>query len=250
MPKKQHKRHKDDAVSVLEVLAAKQQEETEDAEDERVDPLFPAMLMELLPGGMDLAEVRKLLEAGADVEVVNEAFGTPLVYACSQCTMGNGHFKPQYEALVRLLLSFGADANRPVWKGHARDTPLCRASVAGNVNVVRLLLDHGASVDLAGANGTTTPLCVACDVVQTRARHDFLLPVIRLLLERGANLDVLSNRTVGRRETQRRLTVFQMVRYFGRPVLRKVVRAHLARTIRLTAKRSKIMAPHVARFLV
>ena len=127
--------------------------------------------------------------------------------------------------------------------------PLCRASVAGNVNVVRLLLDHGASVDLAGANGTTTPLCVACDVVQTRARHDHL-PVIRLLLERGASLDVLSNRSVGRRETQRRLTVFQMVRYFGRPVLRKLLRGHLARTIRLTAKRSKLMAPHVARFLV
>ena len=51
MPKKQHKRHKDDAVSVLEVLAAKQQEETEDAEDERVDPLFPAMLSGLSPGG-------------------------------------------------------------------------------------------------------------------------------------------------------------------------------------------------------
>ena len=248
MPKKQQKRHKDDAVSVLEVLAAKQQEETEDAEDERVDPLFPAMLSGLSPGGgMDLAEVRRLLEAGADVEVVNEAFGTPLVYACSQCAM-QGHFKPQYEALVRLLLSFGADANRPVWQGHARATPLCKASGAGHVEVVRLLLDHGASVDLAGANGT--PLCVACDVVQTRARHEYLLPVIRLLLERGASLDVLSNRSVGRRETQRRLTVFQMVRYFGRPVLRKLLRAHLARTIRLTAKRSKIMAPHVARFLV
>ena len=249
MPKKQQKRHKDDAVSVLEVLAAEQQKETEDAEDERVDPLFPAMLSGLSPGGgMDLAEVRRLLEAGADVEVVNEAFGTPLVYACSQCTM-HGQCKPQYEALVRLLLSFGADANRPVWQGHARATPLCKASGAGHVNVVRLLLDHGASVDLAGANGT--PLCVACDVVQTRARHDdHLLPVIRLLLERGASLDVLSNRSVGRRETQRRLTVFQMVRLFGRPVLRKLLRAHLARKIRLTAKRSKIMAPHVARFLV
>ena len=245
MPKKQSKRHKDDAVSVLEVLGRDSA-----SDEEPVDPLFPAMLKELSPGGgMDLAEIRKLLEAGADVEVVNEAFGTPLVYACSQCAM-QGQCKPQYEALVRLLLSFGADANRPVWKGHARDTPLCRASVAGNVNVVRLLLDHGASVDLAGANGTTTPLCVACEVVQTRARHDHLLPVIRLLLERGANLDVLSNRSVGRRETQRRLTVFQMVRYFGRPVLRKLLRAHLARTIRLTAKRSKIMAPHVARFLV
>ena len=122
MPQKQQKRHKDDAVSVLEVLAAKQQKETEDAEDERVDPLFPAMLSGLSPGGMDLAEVRRLLEAGADVEVVNEGFGTPLVYACSQCTM-HGHFKPQYEALVRLLLSFGADANRPVWQGHARGLP-------------------------------------------------------------------------------------------------------------------------------
>ena len=133
MPQKQQKRHKDDAVSVLEVLAAKQQKETEDAEDERDDTLFPAMLSELSPGGrMDLAEIRRLLEKGADVEVVNEAFGTPLVYACSQCTM-HGQCKPQYEALVRLLLSFGADANRPVWKGCARATPLCKASGAGHV---------------------------------------------------------------------------------------------------------------------
>ena len=244
MPKKQSKTRKDDAVSVLQVL----DKHYSASDEERVDPLFPAMLSELSPGGrMDLAEIRRLLEAGADVEVVNEAFGTPLVYACSQCTMP-GHCKPQYEALVHLLLSFGADANRPVWQGHARATPLCKASGAGHVNVVRLLLDHGASVDLAGANGT--PLCVACDVVQTRARHDHLLPVIRLLLERGASLDVLSNRSVGRRETQRRLTVFQMVRFFGRPVLRKLLRAHLARAIRLTARGSKIMAPHVARFLV
>ena len=244
MPKKQSKTRKDDAVSVLQVL----DKHYSASDEERVDPLFPAMLSELSPGGrMDLAEIRRLLEAGADVEVVNEAFGTPLVYACSQCAM-QGQCKPQYEELVRLLLSFGADANRPVWQGHARATPLCKASGAGHVNVVRLLLDHGASVDLAGANGT--PLCVACDVVQTRARHDHLLPVIRLLLERGASLDVLSNRSVGRRETQRRLTVFQMVRFFGRPVLRKLLRAHLARKIRLTAKRSKLMAPHVARFLV
>ena len=243
MPKKQSKTRKDDAVSVLQVL----DKHYSASDEERVDPLFPAMLSGLSPGGMDLAAIRKLLEAGADVEVVNEAFGTPLVYACSQCAM-HGQFKPQYEALVRLLLSFGADANRPVWQGHARATPLCKASGAGHVEVVRLLLDHGASVDLAGANGT--PLCVACDVVQTRARHDHLLPVIRLLLERGASLDVLSNRSVGRRETQRRLTVFQMVRFFGRPVLRKLLRAHLARAIRLTAKRSKIVAPHVARFLV
>ena len=246
MPTQQSKTRKDGAVYVLQVL----DKHYSASDEERVDPLFPAMLSGLSPGGgMDLAEIRRLLEAGADVEVVNEAFGTPLVYACSQCTM-HGHFASlgKYEALVRLLLSFGADANRPVWQGHARATPLCKASGAGHVEVVRLLLDHGASVDLAGANGT--PLCVACDVVQTRARHEYLLPVIRLLLERGASLDVLSNRSVGRRETQRRLTVFQMVRFFGRPVLRKLLRGHLARAIRLTAKRSKIMAPHVARFLV
>ena len=199
---------------------------------------------------MDLAAIRRLLEAGADVEVVNEAFGTPLVYACSQCTM-HGQFKPQYEALVRLLLSHGADANRPVFQGFARATPLFRASVTGNVNAVRLLLDHGASVDLAGANGT--PLCVACEKVQNlygiRKEGPFL-PVIRLLLERGANLDVSSNRNVAYYGGQRRLTVLQLVSSIGRPVLRKLLRAHLARTIRLTAKRSKIMAPHVARFLV
>ena len=240
MPKKQSKTRKDDAVSVLKIL----DKQDSASDDVLFHPLFSEMLRGLsLPGGIDLAAIRKLLEAGADVEVVNPTFGTPLLYACAF----------EYEALVRLLLSFGADANRPVWLGHARTTPLCKASGAGHVNVVRLLLDHGASVDLAGANDTTTPLCIACEKVQSLdgvVRHDHFLAVIRLLLERGANLDVLSNRSVSRRETQRRLTVFGTVRYFGCPALRKLVRAHLARTIRLTAKRSKIMAPHVARFLV
>ena len=88
MPQKQQKTRKDDTVSVLQVL----DKHYSASDEERVDPLFPAMLSELSPGGrMDLAEIRRLLEAGADVEVVNEAFGTPLLYACSQCTM-HGQF--------------------------------------------------------------------------------------------------------------------------------------------------------------
>ena len=119
----------------------------------------------------------------------------------------------------------------------------------GHEVVAQLLLDCNAAVGQTVAHSGTTPLCIACEQVQYLA-SDHLLPVIRLLLERGANLDVSSNRNVAYHGGQRRLTVLELVSSFGRPVLRKLLRAHLARAIRLTAKRSKIMAPHVARFLV
>jgi cytohesin len=76
---------------------------------------------------------------------------------------------------VRLLLEHGASVDLADSQG---ETPLHRAASAGNLESVRLLLDAGANPN-AGSRGT--PLAAAA-----YAGH---LEVVRLLLERGSEVD-------------------------------------------------------------
>ncbi|MCC7058612.1 MAG: ankyrin repeat domain-containing protein [Burkholderiaceae bacterium] len=73
---------------------------------------------------------------------------------------------------VKLLLARGAQVNRPGW------TPLHYAATGGNLEVLRLLLDHDAYIDAQSPN-RTTPLMMA-------ARHD-RPDAVRLLVEGGAD---------------------------------------------------------------
>lgn len=73
---------------------------------------------------------------------------------------------------VKLLLARGAQVNRPGW------TPLHYAATGGNLEVLRLLLDHDAYIDAQSPN-RTTPLMMA-------ARHKHP-DVVRLLIEAGAD---------------------------------------------------------------
>ncbi|KAI0288083.1 ankyrin repeat-containing domain protein [Russula brevipes] len=75
--------------------------------------------------------------------------------------------------IVRLLLEYGADVNVQ----SASNTPLRLASAHGNLETVRLLLGHGADVHIRGKRDMT-PLHIA-----TERGHD---ANARLLLEHGA----------------------------------------------------------------
>lgn len=74
--------------------------------------------------------------------------------------------------LVRLLVKRGAEVNRPNW------TPLHYAASAGHVPIIRHLIDHFAYIDAQSPNGTT-PLMMA-------ARHKHV-DAMRLLVEMGAD---------------------------------------------------------------
>lgn len=116
----------------------------------------------------DASAVRLLLEKGADPNARNDAGATVLMWAADD-TEKTG-----------LLLERGADVNAKSEDGR---TPLLIASgMFGNTAVMKLLLDHGASVPAKAPSlfGETNPLIEAAYAGDEAA--------IRMLVERGADV--------------------------------------------------------------
>lgn len=141
-------------------------------------------------GAGDVEMLKELLTAGASVNERSNRGGslrglTPLLRAaganCFEC--------------VRVLVAHGSDidtvSNEPrvVKAGlqeHGKLTPLLMAAQYGNSELIRFLLDKGASLEARDSRGLT-PLMIAV----TNERQD--VPTIRLLLERVAVTDVKAN---------------------------------------------------------
>lgn len=147
----------------------------------------------------DLPEIRRLLDAGADVDARGKKGGTPLYMAArkgygeivkllierradvnaSESTglltplilaLQNGH-----EDVAATLLSAGADANLANRDGV---TPLFMAAQQGRVESVKRLLSAGANVNAAARNGAT-PLLIAT--------NEGRVEVVKILLEARAD---------------------------------------------------------------
>lgn len=91
--------------------------------------------------------------------------------------------------LVRLLLDHGADPNAPVWV-----SALGFAAQSGQVAVVELLLTRGADINaitgrMSGGDEKTTPLSMAVNAGRTQ--------VVSLLLDRGAQSSSLDKHFAG-----------------------------------------------------
>jgi hypothetical protein len=80
----------------------------------------------------DLAQVKALLDKGADVNSKSPYGQTPLFFACDR-----GNFE-----IVKLLVDRGADVNVEDTFYHA--SPLSWAARKNHTEIVRLLIDHGA----------------------------------------------------------------------------------------------------------
>ena len=179
--------------------------------------------MELVRACWDkrIDDARDLLIGGADVDQEFDLFSegytdTPLMAACSLSLDIDWQ---QHLALVKLLLKFGADVNKPcsgsdmtalafmneafeinslmellldsgadVNVRYGSDsTPLIHASLHSYFTKVKLLLKYGADVNMTGDKGRT-PLMAACG-----RRSKGVDDVVELLLERGADVNAMDS---------------------------------------------------------
>lgn len=151
-------------------------------------------------GKQDIVEL--LLESGANVNHRNKAGNTPLLEACSQghvsiarllldrhanidtptetthdsaltwaCTLGN-------EEIVELLLHRNARVEHRTKDGC---TALMFAALAGHERVAKLLLDHGAEINVESDSNKDSPLTFACWKGHQK--------VVKLFLERNADIE-------------------------------------------------------------
>ena len=146
----------------------------------------------------DLAQVRALIDAGADLDAQGDNGETPLITAiieghvlvasllidrgASIQARNKGGFTPLHAAayanaveIAEKLLSRGADVKDQMNK--AGVTPLSVASEEGHPGLVKVLIDHGADLEAGERNGYT-PL--------TRALWRGQKEVVALLQRSGA----------------------------------------------------------------
>jgi ankyrin repeat protein len=184
------------------------------ADPERVTPLNMALL------NLHYDFAAYMIEAGADVDKW-DLFGRAPIYMAADTNtlpvMGNGAMVviPSMDERTaldvgRMLLEAGADPNirlkrRPPYRNVPQDrggdrilaqgaTALLRTARAGDVEFSRLLLEHGALVDLPSKEGVT-PLMAAAGVEYglrvTRGRNrtdEGVLATLQLLLDAGADI--------------------------------------------------------------
>jgi ankyrin repeat protein len=159
---------------------------------------------------------RLLLDEGANAEVWDWYGRTALYVAVDMSTFRGRPSHPTSSSetsandVVRLLLERGVNPNpqlnmhRPSRGGNigrfadelltTGTTPLLRAAIGADVGTARLLLEHGALVDLPNVHGVT-PLMAAAGHVSGRNRVDSEQPQARaielldVLLAAGADID-------------------------------------------------------------
>jgi ankyrin repeat protein len=182
---------------------------------ERMTPLVLALL------NLHFDVAAYLIDAGADLNKWDLFGRTPLYMAVDVNTLpaqGNGAmiYIPSLDDktaldIIAMLLDRGANPNiqlkrRPPYLNVPQDrggdtilaqgaTPLLRAARAGDADAVKLLLDHGAIVDLPSAYGVT-PLMAAAGVEYglrvTRGRfrtEEGQLATLQLLVDAGADIE-------------------------------------------------------------
>lgn len=113
--------------------------------------------------------VTALLEAGADVNAVNEQGRTPLHAAAT-----HNHLD-----IIKALIAHGATVSV---RSKNLGTPLHDAAVNGNLEVAKYLLANGADINATSKRGVT-PLTAAL----TRNRKE----VAKLLIDKGAKFDAV-----------------------------------------------------------
>ncbi|XP_003424459.1 putative ankyrin repeat protein RF_0381 isoform X1 [Nasonia vitripennis] len=130
------------------------------------------------------AMVRILLDAGADANVIDEEYSSPLhlaakvePYAAQPCLVP-GDSKCNYD-IAKMLVDAGADVDAVDYQAIS---PLHWAVMRGNYDVAGLLLDKGANADVMDDN-FVTPLHWSV--------RDLNIEFVKRLIKAGANVDMV-----------------------------------------------------------
>ncbi|HUK32803.1 MAG TPA: ankyrin repeat domain-containing protein, partial [Vicinamibacterales bacterium] len=162
----------------------------------------PALTFAIINGHYDVATL--LVKSGADVNQPDRTGATPLYSAVDMHTLVTSFGRPELTRAVtdgsldaaKMLLAHGADPNRPLktrvlkrtyQAGDARlaegATPLMRAAKAGDVVMMKLLVEAGADMDRTNAAGETA-MHIAANVPKA----------LRFLADEGASPDLKNAR--------------------------------------------------------
>jgi ankyrin repeat protein len=119
----------------------------------------------------DVAEVQRLVRAGADVSLANKYGATPMSLAAEVANTN----------VLKVLLEAGANADSPNPDGQ---TALLAVARTGSVEAAKLLLDHGATIDAKEKFGGQTALMWA-----SARRHPEMM---QMLISKGAGVNARS----------------------------------------------------------
>ena len=173
------------------------------------------LMIALLNGQVALAT--ELLEKGADPNLADDYHRGALFAAIEQRNFNHDKYPFLYSDgrdpldLIKALLAKGANPNQrtdttPVhglmqfdgsWVNFDGQTPFIRAALSGDIDVMRLLLQHGADPNLATTQGSTA-LMAAAGInwipAQTVTRPEAnYVEAVKLCLERGADVNATNS---------------------------------------------------------
>jgi uncharacterized protein len=173
------------------------------------------LLIALLNGQVTLAT--ELLEKGADPNITDDYKRGALFAAIELRNFNHDKYPFLYDEgrdpleLIKALLAKGANANQrsettPVhglmqfdgsWANFDGQTPFIRAALSGDIEVMRLLLQHGADPNVATKEGSTA-LMAASGInwipaqTFTRSEADYV-EAVKLCLEKGAPVNATNS---------------------------------------------------------
>jgi ankyrin repeat protein len=173
------------------------------------------LLIALLNGQVTLAA--ELLDKGADPNIIDDYQRGALFAAIELRNFNHEKYPFLYDEgrdpleLIKALLAKGANANQrtettPVhglmqfdgsWVNFDGQTPFIRAALSGDIEVMRLLLQHGADPNVATTQGSTA-LMAASGInwipaqTFTRSEADYV-EAVKLCLEKGAPVNATNS---------------------------------------------------------
>ena len=197
--------------------------------------------LSIMNANWDIA--KHLVLAGADVNQWDIFGEAPLFTAIGNRTKvdgGKGSIDPSNETdgttMVRMLLDRGANPNMQLFfrpadvRGSTMtrgSTPLIRAATNADLDVVKLLLEHGANVNLRLADRQTATIAV----LSGRAAEKAALELIRVLHKAGEDINIVA--LVNHREETRGGTALH---YAARKRYKEVIKELASYGIDMNAK--------------